>query len=53
MPPTDLLDVNSINDHPPVFAQNEGFIIRSGNAMPATMTWHFAVNVSWAEVAVY
>jgi hypothetical protein len=53
MPPTDLLDVNSINDHPPVFAQNEGFIIRSGNAMPATMTWHFTVNVSWAEVAVY
>jgi len=40
-------------DHPPVFAQNEGFVIRSGAAMPAGMTWHFTAGCAWAEVAAY
>lgn len=48
-----LIDVNSTVDHPPVLAQNEGFVIRSGPAMPASMTWHFAVQCSWAEVAAF
>jgi len=39
--------------HPMVFAQNEGFVIRAGAAHPAGMTWHFVVNVTWAEVAAY
>jgi len=52
-PPTELLDLNGPLDHPIVFAQNEGFIIRSGAAMPTAMTWHFGVNVSWGEVAAY
>jgi hypothetical protein len=39
---------------PLVLTTNEGFIIRTGNvAFPATMTWHFGVNVHWAEVAAF
>ena len=51
--PTDLLNIESPSDHPLVFAQNEGYVIRIGATMPATMTWHFAVVSSWAEVAAY
>lgn len=51
--PFALFDVNASTDHPPVLAQNEGFIIRSGPAMPAAMTWHFAVHCAWAELASY
>lgn len=52
-PLTELLNIDASNDHPLVLAQNEGFVIRSGIINPATMTWAFTVNVSWAEVAAY
>lgn len=35
---------------PLVLANQEGFIIRSGIAMPATLTWNLSVNVIWSEV---
>lgn len=53
LPQTELLDNNGPSDHPMVFAQNEGYVIRSNVIMPAAMTWHFAVNTSWAEVAAF
>ena len=53
IPLTELLNIDASNDHPLVLAQNEGFVIRSGIIFPATMTWAFTVNVSWAEVAAY
>jgi hypothetical protein len=53
VPHVEILDVNSGTDHPIVQAQNEGWVLRSGNIMPAAMTWHFMVNTSWAEVAAY
>jgi len=53
VPLTELLNVDSASDHPLVMAQNEGWIIRTGNALPAGMTWHFAANTSWAEVAAF
>lgn len=53
IPLSELLNVDSSNDHPIVCAQNEGCVIRSGPAFPAAMTWHFAVNCSWAEVAAF
>lgn len=52
-PLTELLNIDASTDHPLVLAQNEGFVIRSGVINPATMTWAFTVNVSWAEVAAY
>lgn len=53
-PVTELLNIDASNDHPLVLVQNEGFVIRTGaNAFPATMTWSFSVNVSWAEVTAY
>jgi hypothetical protein len=53
IPLTELLNIDASNDHPLVLAQNEGFVIRSGTIFPATMTWAFTVNVSWAEVSAY
>jgi hypothetical protein len=53
IPLTELLNIDASNDHPLVLAQNEGFVIRSGIIFPATMTWAFTVNVSWAEVDAY
>lgn len=53
IPLTELLNIDASNDHPLVLAQNEGFVIRSGIIFPASMTWAFTVNVSWAEVAAY
>lgn len=35
---------------PIVLANQEGFVVRSGLAMPATMTWNLVVNVLWSEV---
>lgn len=35
---------------PLVLANQEGFIVRSGIAMPATLTWNLVVNVLWSEV---
>jgi hypothetical protein len=54
LPTTELLNVDSPSDHPIVFAQNEGFIIRNGTvAFPAGMTWTFSVNTSWIEAAAF
>jgi hypothetical protein len=50
---TKLFDADGQGQHPLILATNEGFVIRIGNAFPATMTWHFAVNVVWAEVAAF
>lgn len=52
-PLTYLLDINSTNDHPIVHAQNEGFVIRTGNAMPAGATWQGVFGTKWAEVTQY
>ena len=38
--------------HPLVFAQNEGFSIRSV-AVPATGTWTAAIQIDWTEVAAF
>lgn len=35
---------------PIVLVNNEGFVIRTRSAMPATMTWAFTVDVAWSEV---
>lgn len=35
---------------PLVLANQEGFVVRSGIAMPATLTWNLVVNVLWSEV---
>lgn len=49
-----MFDADGEGQHPLIMAQNEGFVIRSGtNAFPAAMTWHFAVNVVWAEAAAF
>lgn len=36
--------------YPPILANQEGFVIRSGIVMPATLTWNLVVNVLWSEV---
>jgi hypothetical protein len=51
---TKLFDTDGGGDHPLMLANQEGFIIRLGaSAMPPTMTWHFSVNVFWAEVPAF
>lgn len=35
---------------PLVLANQEGFCVLSGTAMPATLTWNLSVNVLWSEV---
>jgi hypothetical protein len=50
--PTALWDQNS-NFHPIVLANQEGFVVRTGAAMPATMTWHACVSIVWSEVPSY
>lgn len=35
---------------PLVLANQEGFVVRTGAAMPATMTWNLIVSVLWSEV---
>jgi hypothetical protein len=52
-PLSDLFDSSENLFHPIVLAQNEGFVLRIGAAAPASMTWHFSVNVVWQEVASY
>lgn len=37
--------------HPLIFAQNEGFVLRA--SVPATGTWQFGVTVTWTEVTAY
>lgn len=53
LPLSFLFDSDGEGQHPIVCAQNEGFIVRNANAMPASMTWVFGVNVVWAEAAAF
>lgn len=39
--------------YPLVLADQEGFILRIGTALPAGATWSFAVNVMWQEVPAF
>lgn len=50
LPPTDLYNSELMGGHPIVLANQEGFVIRTVNAFPATMTWSFSVTVMWQEV---
>jgi hypothetical protein len=52
-PAISLFEANVANGmHPLVLAQNEGFSLVL-NAVPATGTWQFGIDVQWAEVAQY
>jgi hypothetical protein len=54
IPQTVLFGESDHGCHPLVLANQEGFVIRTGaNAFPATMTWHFAVAVQWAEIPAF
>lgn len=53
LPDTQLFGAQDGSGHPLVLANQEGFVIRSGPAWPASMTWHFSVNVVWSEVPAY
>lgn len=53
LPDTPLFQTPIEGGHPLVLANQEGFVVRSGPAWPASMTWHFAVNVLWAEVPAF
>lgn len=53
LPDTQLFGAQDGSQHPLVLGNQEGFVIRSGPAWPAGMTWHFAVNVVWSEVPAY
>jgi hypothetical protein len=53
LPHTDLVNCTAQGCHPIVLAQNEGLILRTGPAWPATATWHFAFEIDWAEVTAY
>lgn len=49
--PTNLLgDFIAGLSWPIVLANQEGFVVRSGLVMPATLTWNLVVNVAWSEV---
>lgn len=49
-PGTVLYSADESGNMPCVLANQEGFVIRTLNAFPATMTWSFSVNVVWSEV---
>ena len=53
VPDTQLFGSQDGSGHPLVLAHQEGFVIRSGLIMPATMTWGLSVNVVWSEVSSY
>lgn len=56
MPSMDGLEMvfdMSAGDHPPVFAQNEGFVIRNRTVWPAAGTGILSVLVAWAEVTAF
>lgn len=53
LPWTKLFEADTEDGHPLVLANQEGFVIRSGVAMPATATWQLGVNVHWMEVPAY
>jgi hypothetical protein len=46
-----LYDPDTASEWPPVFAQNEGFIIRA--TVPATGTWNGYVAVYWEELTAF
>jgi hypothetical protein len=54
IPPGTVLYEPDLGDgeHPLVFIQNEGFVIRSV-AVPATGTWTAAIQIDWAEVTAF
>lgn len=52
VPGTYLWQRNTGDEWPVVYAQNEGFAIRSV-AVPATGTWTAAITVEWLELASY
>jgi len=51
-PGTALWSRDTGDEYPIVFAQNEGFVIRSV-AVPGTGTWTAAFQVEWAEIASF
>jgi len=54
IPVTALFDADGEGQCPLILANQEGFVIRIGaNTFPATMTWHFCVNVLWGEVPAF
>lgn len=55
-PTVDWLDFSpriDASEHPLVFAQNEGFVIRNRTVWPAAGTGIYLFEVSWAEVTAY
>jgi len=52
--PTNLLGEFAASlGFPLVLANQEGFVVRSGLVMPATLTWNLIVNVLWSEVNAF
>jgi len=51
--PLALIDAVQAQTHPVVLAQNEGIIVQSPLAGPATGTFTVLVVIEWAEVAAY
>jgi hypothetical protein len=51
-PGTYLWQRNTHDEYPVVFAQNEGFVVRSVQ-VPGTGTWTASVQVEWAELASF
>lgn len=48
------LDFTNSGDHPPIFAQNEGFIVRGPTIVfGAAGTANLAVDIAWAELTSY
>jgi hypothetical protein len=48
------MDFTNAGDHPLVFAQNEGFIVRGPTTVfGAAGTANLIVDVAWAEVSAY
>lgn len=50
--PTEIIDPNSY-DHPMIFGQNEGFVLRMSHAGPATGTVVVNMELRWSEVATF
>jgi len=51
-PGTYLWQRNTGDEYPVVYAQNEGFVVRSV-AVPATGTWTVALTIEWQELASF
>lgn len=50
---TVLFEAPPSGGHPLILANQEGFVLRTGAAWPATMTWGASVNVHWTEVPAF